>query len=299
MSAPKILVTGADGFIGSHLTEMLFTRGYQIKALTQYNSFNNWGHIEDIGCKDKIDNIAYSEIEFEVVVPPKIIIFYDDTPPLTEGTFKITVIPNKKLREVPTLYYTFTDDDEFKRDINLVKEGDDYYGYIIIDAQKLPRSGIFTFQGFDLQGNQGNEITAGAAFLVDTIKPNAPQDLVIKALGEGISLNWYYSGEKPEKFNVYRSTTTGVSYIHLYDQTIKQVYTDTDVSSNQLYYYRIATVDIAGNVGPLSKEVSIYGKSNNNVVETNEPEVNSNPPTQDTRKWKEQMDKDIETLLIV
>ena len=55
MSAPKILVTGADGFIGSHLTEMLFTRGYQIKALTQYNSFNNWGHIEDIGCKDKIE----------------------------------------------------------------------------------------------------------------------------------------------------------------------------------------------------------------------------------------------------
>ena len=51
----KILVTGADGFIGSHLTEMLFTRGYQIKALTQYNSFNNWGHIEDIGCKDKIE----------------------------------------------------------------------------------------------------------------------------------------------------------------------------------------------------------------------------------------------------
>ena len=51
----KILVTGADGFIGSHLTEMLFTRGYQIKALTQYNSFNNWGHIEDIDCKDKIE----------------------------------------------------------------------------------------------------------------------------------------------------------------------------------------------------------------------------------------------------
>jgi nucleoside-diphosphate-sugar epimerase len=38
-----ILVTGADGFIGSHLTEMLVDKGYQVKALSQYNSFNNWG----------------------------------------------------------------------------------------------------------------------------------------------------------------------------------------------------------------------------------------------------------------
>ena len=39
----KILVTGADGFIGSHLTEMLSAKGYKVKALSQYNSFNNWG----------------------------------------------------------------------------------------------------------------------------------------------------------------------------------------------------------------------------------------------------------------
>ena len=38
-----ILVTGADGFIGSHLTEMLVDKGYRVKALSQYNSFNNWG----------------------------------------------------------------------------------------------------------------------------------------------------------------------------------------------------------------------------------------------------------------
>lgn len=35
------LVTGADGFIGSHLTEMLLDKGYQVRALAQYNSFNN------------------------------------------------------------------------------------------------------------------------------------------------------------------------------------------------------------------------------------------------------------------
>jgi NAD dependent epimerase/dehydratase len=44
----KILVTGADGFIGSHLTELLLERGYEVKALAQYNSFNYWGWLEDI-----------------------------------------------------------------------------------------------------------------------------------------------------------------------------------------------------------------------------------------------------------
>ena len=51
----KILVTGADGFIGSHLTEMLVNKGYQVKALSHYNSFNNWGWLENVGCKDDID----------------------------------------------------------------------------------------------------------------------------------------------------------------------------------------------------------------------------------------------------
>ena len=51
----NIIVTGADGFIGSHLTEMLVAQGYQVKALSQYNSFNNWGWLEDIECKDKIE----------------------------------------------------------------------------------------------------------------------------------------------------------------------------------------------------------------------------------------------------
>lgn len=44
----RALVTGADGFIGSHLTEMLATRGYQVRALAQYNSFNHWGWLEDL-----------------------------------------------------------------------------------------------------------------------------------------------------------------------------------------------------------------------------------------------------------
>lgn len=45
---PLALVTGADGFIGSHLTETLLAAGYRVRALSQYNSFNNWGWLDDI-----------------------------------------------------------------------------------------------------------------------------------------------------------------------------------------------------------------------------------------------------------
>mgnify|MGYP000167902952 CR=1 FL=1 len=54
----KILVTGADGFIGSHLVEMLFDKGHEVRALSQYNSFNNWGWLEDIECKNQIEIIS-------------------------------------------------------------------------------------------------------------------------------------------------------------------------------------------------------------------------------------------------
>lgn len=44
----KVLVTGADGFIGSHLTEALLEEGYCVTALCYYNSFNNWGWLEGV-----------------------------------------------------------------------------------------------------------------------------------------------------------------------------------------------------------------------------------------------------------
>lgn len=52
----KILVTGADGFIGSHLTEELVYRGYTVKAFVYYNSFNTWGWLDTLP-KSVMDNV--------------------------------------------------------------------------------------------------------------------------------------------------------------------------------------------------------------------------------------------------
>lgn len=53
----RVLVTGADGFIGSHLTELLVEKGYRVRAFTFYNSFNSWGWL------DSIDKRVLNEIE--------------------------------------------------------------------------------------------------------------------------------------------------------------------------------------------------------------------------------------------
>jgi dTDP-glucose 4,6-dehydratase len=48
-----ILITGADGFIGSHLTEALVRQGFNVRAFVMYNSFNSWGWLDHCGADVK------------------------------------------------------------------------------------------------------------------------------------------------------------------------------------------------------------------------------------------------------
>lgn len=54
----KVVVTGADGFIGSHLVETLVAEGHQVRALCLYNSFNSWGWLDDSPVKNQIEVVT-------------------------------------------------------------------------------------------------------------------------------------------------------------------------------------------------------------------------------------------------
>jgi NAD dependent epimerase/dehydratase len=59
-SGTKVLITGAGGFIGSHLTEALVERGAKVRALVKYNSRQHWGHLESLesNIKAKIEIVS-------------------------------------------------------------------------------------------------------------------------------------------------------------------------------------------------------------------------------------------------
>ena len=60
MTKDKILVTGADGFIGSHLTELLVRQGYAVRAFVYYNAFNSWGWLDHVPAEIKAELDVFS-----------------------------------------------------------------------------------------------------------------------------------------------------------------------------------------------------------------------------------------------
>lgn len=69
LKGKKVLITGSEGFIGSHLTERLVELGAEVTALVQYNSFNNWGWIDtfDEKIKNSINVITGDIREYDNV----------------------------------------------------------------------------------------------------------------------------------------------------------------------------------------------------------------------------------------
>ena len=65
-SEMKILITGADGFIGSHLTEELVRQGYKVRAFVMYNPFNSWGWLDHIAAQTLKVSLRYLLEMFEI-----------------------------------------------------------------------------------------------------------------------------------------------------------------------------------------------------------------------------------------
>ncbi|MFH1380014.1 MAG: NAD-dependent 4,6-dehydratase LegB [bacterium] len=63
----KVLITGAGGFIGSHLVELCVKKGYSVRAMIHYNSINHWGWLENLPCKKSIEIISGDIRDFDSV----------------------------------------------------------------------------------------------------------------------------------------------------------------------------------------------------------------------------------------
>jgi len=58
LSSKRVLITGADGFIGSHLVELVAPSCRRVRALAQYNSFNHWGWLEELPCVSDVEVVT-------------------------------------------------------------------------------------------------------------------------------------------------------------------------------------------------------------------------------------------------
>jgi NAD dependent epimerase/dehydratase len=67
MTVKKVFLTGAGGFIGSHLCQSLAAEGYQVKAMVHYNSRNSWGWLEELDNLEDIEVISGDIRDFDVV----------------------------------------------------------------------------------------------------------------------------------------------------------------------------------------------------------------------------------------
>ncbi len=63
----KILVTGAGGFIASHLVESLVEQGHEVRSFVRYNSSNSWGWLEDSPCRDMVEILAGDVRDYDLV----------------------------------------------------------------------------------------------------------------------------------------------------------------------------------------------------------------------------------------
>lgn len=63
----KVLVTGAGGFIASHLVEALVGQGHEVRAFVRYNSRNFWGGLDDSPCRDAVEIISGDVRDYDLV----------------------------------------------------------------------------------------------------------------------------------------------------------------------------------------------------------------------------------------
>jgi hypothetical protein len=193
------------------------------------------------------------ETKFSVSLPVSAKIVLDDGDVVKTGKTEVEVVTSKVLSEKPSLSYSF---DGISYDpIPLFGSGTSWKGYLMISGSSVEEVGSFKFQGRDLEGALGTEITSGGIFLVDTKRPDTITDFKAEGGDGEVELNWYVDEGDIKEYRIYRSTSNGVGKSDLYKTVDGKSYVDTNVERGVTYYYRINAVDEAENEGDLSREV--------------------------------------------
>lgn len=223
-------------------------------------------------CKDIENNEASALLNFIVNLGPSAQITLSKSSPLKADTYKVTLTASKPLAQTPTLQYKYDDEQKYYS-ISLIGQDTTWNGYLVITPDSKDRVGTFSYSGLDYDGLTGTRVSSGAMFIVDTTKPEAPISIDSIIKDSNIEISWFYEGEAPDHFNIYRSTASGVEYVDYYDDNPNTPFKDTDVDDGITYYYRTAAVDKAGNVGDLSSETHItFEELENDTDTTSVPE---------------------------
>jgi hypothetical protein len=212
-----------------------------------------------VRCIDVNGNVMSSPtiISFLNNVPPSAEIIIDGDEPLRADTYRLTLRSSVPLSGIPTLTYNLQESGK-QQQVALTGEDDTWNGFVIIPPGIADTVVGFSFSGTSLQGVKGTQITEGSLFTIDAKPPAAIDALSLENTSTQIKLKWFSANvEDRTAYNIYRADHEGVSYTDYYASTRLTEYSDTHPSGARYFYYRVAPVDDAGNIGPLSMEV--YG----------------------------------------
>ncbi len=274
-TAPGMAITPSGTVHDQAILKVVTTEASTCRYDTTYASYNQLGesfsqsntliHEEElditegtytyyVACKDVYGNIASTDSRtFTLQIRPSAEIEIEGENPRKTGNYVLTLKVSEALQSLPTLALKYQGETETAIPLT-EKDTTTYEGIVIVDENEGEKVGSFRFEGRDLDGLVGTRIEEGELFVIDTIKPVKVETFnAVNGTG-GVNLSWYFDAEDEVHYNLYRSLELGVDYTHYYDTTSGDSYHDRDTEHAVRYYYRIAAVDKAGNVGPLSDE---------------------------------------------
>jgi len=207
-----------------------------------------------VACRDVLGNTAQpSTASFTVQYRPTAAVSVEENNPHKAGTYKVTLTVSTQLQQMPTLALTYQGGSSSSTLALTQTSSFEYEGYVIVAEDAGEQVGSFQFRGTDTRGVEGTRITEGDLFIVDTVKPAKVKSFRAINGSGSVNLTWF-DDQQEVAYNIYRSPQPGVTYTDIFVTAPGFEYQDYDVKSAVTYYYRIAPVDAAGNVGELSDE---------------------------------------------